>query len=271
MNDLPPADGLSDDTSPSADTVIQEKTPESASGVFFSAKSGESCESGPRHSADYAAFESAGLWRANALTTGQGPVCATGYAALDACLPGGGWSVAGLTEVLTATHGVGELGLIMPALAALTESQPGWVMWVAPPFLPNAPALQQWGLCPSRVLVIHPRTPRDVAWSAEQALTSDNCVAILLWSGIIDHARGNVSFVRLSRRLQLAATEHQCWVIAFREAQHQKSPTAAMLRLAIHRADDQCDVQLIKVRGGRPAMICGLDLHKPGRSTPEWR
>jgi hypothetical protein len=46
----------------------------------------------------------------------------TGFAALDAGLPGGGWPRHGLVEILTPRPGVGELYLLLPVLAALSRS-----------------------------------------------------------------------------------------------------------------------------------------------------
>src|SRR5438034_15002 len=48
----------------------------------------------------------------------------TGYPALDAGLPGGGWPRHGLVEILTPRVGVGELYLLLPALAALSRAAP---------------------------------------------------------------------------------------------------------------------------------------------------
>ncbi|MEL7310677.1 MAG: translesion DNA synthesis-associated protein ImuA [Pseudomonadota bacterium] len=226
--------------------TTKKQTPESSSGVFFSPE-------------QVSAFESAGLWRANALASAEGPVCPTGYEELDACLPGGGWNTAGLTELLTKTVGVGELRLLMPALSSLTSANPGWVMWIAPPFLPNAPALQQWQVAPSRMLVIHPRTPRDLAWATEQALTSDNCIAVLVWAHLLDRTKQRGGFQRLSRRLQLAASEHRCWAVAFRGFEQRQTPSAAVLRIALTVNEDQRDLELLKVRGGRPCTVRNFD------------
>ena len=44
---------------------------------------------------------------------------ASGLEALDAQLPGGGWPLGALTEILLQHHGIGELQLLMPALARL--------------------------------------------------------------------------------------------------------------------------------------------------------
>ena len=63
---------------------------------------------------------------------------------------GGGWPLGAVTEVFVEGYGVGELGLLMPALAALTKEDSAtpkkWIAWVAPPFVPYAPALQQHGV-----------------------------------------------------------------------------------------------------------------------------
>ena len=58
-----------------------------------------------------------GAARAHAL---HGPLCQPGFAALDRYLPGGGWPLGPLIEVFVERYGVGELSLLMPALAALT-------------------------------------------------------------------------------------------------------------------------------------------------------
>ena len=59
--------------------------------------------------------------------------------ALDARLPGGGWPASGLCEVLQAAPGVGELALVWPALARLSQRDRPIVL-VAPPS-PACPGL----------------------------------------------------------------------------------------------------------------------------------
>ncbi|HEU5177810.1 MAG TPA: damage-inducible protein, partial [Burkholderiales bacterium] len=73
---------------------------------------------------------------------GRAPQCAapavpTGFAALDSELPGGGWPSGALTEILGSQEGIGELQLILPALAALTRAGHRTV-WIAPPYVPYA-------------------------------------------------------------------------------------------------------------------------------------
>ena len=103
----------------------------------------------------------------------------TGFAALDAGLPGGGWPRHGLVEILTPQPGVGELYLLLPALAALSRATPArWCTWVSPPHEPFAPALEAHGVALDRMLIVRTHLP---LWAHEQALRSGACEVALAW------------------------------------------------------------------------------------------
>ena len=176
---------------------------------------------------------------------------ASGYPRLDQHLPGGGWPRHALTEILLDHYGTGELQLLMPALATLSqrddEEEPGWIAWIAPPFEPYPPALKQWGIRLSRVLIVRPKDDREALWAAEQALSSGNCAAVLLWSRSLDDAA--------SRRLQLAAERGQSWAIAFRSLRARYESSAAALRIRLATGQAGTDVNILKSRGGRPAVV----------------
>ena len=143
-------------------------------------------------------------WKARGLVRAREPVVATGWRRLDAELPGGGWPLGTLTELLLPRHGVGELSLLMPALRQLALSdpdQPRWLTWVAPPHELHAPALVQAGLPLSRLLLVRVPGSRERLWAAEQALSSKSCGAVLVWLAGADD--------RALRRLKLAAAEGQ--------------------------------------------------------------
>ena len=71
------------------------------------------------------------LWRARHLPNEPARSShATGFAALDDALHDGGWPAAGLMELLCAGHGIGELRLLMPALARLSQAEARWIVWV---------------------------------------------------------------------------------------------------------------------------------------------
>src|SRR3954471_11521924 len=104
----------------------------------------------------------------------------SGFAALDAELPGGGWPRQALTELLAEEAGIGELKLILPAIAALTGSGRRTV-WIAPPHIPYAPALAAAGGDLVNLLVVRAPQRRDALWAAEQALRSGSCHALAAW------------------------------------------------------------------------------------------
>ena len=182
---------------------------------------------------------------------------ATGYPRLDRHLPGGGWPQYALTEILLEHYGTGELKLLMPALARLSqagdgaedsaEDGSGWIAWIAPPFEPYPPALIQWGIDLAHVLIVRPKKTTEALWAAEQALTSGNCAAVLLWSESLDDSA--------SRRLQLAAEKGQSWAIAFRSLKALSQPSAAALRIKVIAGASGTDLGIVKSRGGRPAIV----------------
>ena len=189
------------------------------------------------------------LWRARHLPNEPGQSGhATGFAALDDALHDGGWPVAGLMELLCATHGIGELRLLMPALARLSQAEARWIVWVTPPCLPYAPALLEAGVMPGKVLLVRPQCQRDALWAAEKALKSGAACAVLAWL-----AEPSLE-VHALRRLQLAAQEGQAWGTLFRPAAAANRPSMAELRILVESERSQtCDrlaFSVLKRRGG---------------------
>jgi len=181
---------------------------------------------------------------------------ASGYPKLDRHLPGGGWPQNALTEILLEEYGTGELKLLMPALACLSQvndshssrnGEAGWIAWIAPPFEPYPPALVQWGINLSRVLIVRPKKATEVLWAAEQALSAGNCAAVLLWPDALSDSA--------SRRLQLAAEKGQSWAIAFRSLKALAQSSAAALRIKVVAGASGTDVGILKSRGGRPSVV----------------
>ena len=198
-------------------------------------------------------LENPRVWRGR--SQGQADAgLASGYEALDRHLPGGGWPQNSLTEILVEHYGVGELRLLMPALAYLSSgdidtvhNEPGWIAWVSPPFQPYPPALQQWGIDLSRMLIVRPKDDSEMLWSAEQALSSGTCAAVLLWPDKLSD--------QASRRLQLAAEKGASWAIAFRPPAARREPSAAALRIELLASHEGTRLSILKSRGGRPAVL----------------
>lgn len=192
------------------------------------------------------------LWRATDSLQAERGTLATGFAALDAALTGGGWPRDGLTEILGDTPGVGELRLLLPALAQLSQRQQRWVAWIAPPWMPYAPALAAAGVDVERILLIHPRQHQDLLWATEQALKSGTCSAVLSWPDPRHLRHADI------RRLQLAAREGGSWGLTFRPTAAAEQPSPAELRLQLEADPTVVDgsglrLHILKRRGGRPS------------------
>lgn len=195
------------------------------------------------------------LWAGAQFAAPSQPAVPTGYAALDAQLPGGGWPACGLTELLFDAPGSGEWRLLAPALRTQAAARP--VVCVAPPLQPYAPALLALGLPLQRIVWVTPpdasNAAADAAWALEQALRSGGCGTALWW--------GEASAPML-RRLHLAALEHGCllWVLRPPAARGQSSP--APLRLACRPvAHAGLSIDIFKRRG--PAQAAPLRLRLP--------
>ncbi len=178
------------------------------------------------------------------------PVWSTGRSALDARLPGGGWPAASLVEVLLETSGLGEIQLFLPALVQCqrrtAESSP-WLVWIAPPHEPYAPALAQQGIELGRLLVVRPASATEALWAAEQALSSGVCAAVLLWLQGTDD--------RWLRRLKLAAEEGGALGVLFRPERHRFESSPASLRMTVAQGERGIHLDLIKVQGGRSGPV----------------
>jgi protein ImuA len=205
------------------------------------------------------------LWRAGQLDRstavggdGAAQQCATGHAALDAELPGGGWPAAGLTELLLAAPGGGELRLLAPSLSERS------LLWIAPPFVPYAPALAALGIALDRLTVVTPDSAADAAWAAEQALRSGALGAVLWWEA--SSARVSTMPATL-RRLHLAAMEGRTPLFALRPAAVRAQSSPAPLRLMLEPAGaSQLAVDVFKRRG--PPLAAPLLLTLPGPALP---
>ncbi len=178
----------------------------------------------------------------------------TGFAELDARLPGGGWPFPALVESLSARCGLGEIGLLMPALRALQSAiadPPRAIAWLNPPFIPYAPALAEHGLNLQQQLVAGPLTPVQALWAMEQAMRSGACAAVLGWA---DRAS-----TQSLRRLKLAASEGGCLGVLFRSSSRRAQSSPASIRLALSRTAAGLQIELLKVQRGRPATLSLAD------------
>ena len=219
------------------------------------------------------------VWRADEMTRSKGAVVvATGSAVLDAQLPGGGWPVGAVVEILQAEkhprgnpHGSPHDGLngghcewrlLLPALVHVTLASSAAVVLVGAPHAPFAPGLAGQGLDPHRLLCINTATSASRLWATEQALRCKDVAAVLAW---LPQARPDQL-----RRLQMAAAEHTKLLFVMRPAQarHESSPAVLRLLASTQSGSDALLLHILKRRGppldqplllpARPARLAAL-------------
>jgi protein ImuA len=209
----------------------------------------------------------AAVWRADALAanTQAGSVLPTGHALLDAELPGGGWPVGALCEILQSHSAQSEWRLLLPALVAVQQgahlqevtgrrrlpSDTATVVLIGPPHVPFGPALAAQGLVLQQLVWVKAQTSAERLWAAEQALRCEAVAAVLAWLPQVQAAP--------LRRLHMAAQEHNKLLFVMRPAQAQRESSPAPLRLLLLGADhvgqvavpapEALHVQLLKRRG----------------------
>jgi hypothetical protein len=191
-----------------------------------------------------ALLERPDIWRGDSLSRAGARGIPSGFSGLDAELPGGGWPAGALTEVLPAHECIGELRLLGPVLAAL--SQRGlWLAWIAPPHLPYAPALSAAGIDIAKLVIVRTASAKETLWATEQALRSNACGAVLAW---LPKVRCAAKYAEL-RRLQIAAEGGRAPVFLFRSPEIASESSPAALRIALGTAGGGLAVRVLKRRG----------------------
>jgi hypothetical protein len=168
----------------------------------------------------------------------------TGHARLDARLPGGGWPLGAVTELISAQPGLGEFSLLLPTLTRMSE-QGQWIIMIDPPWIPYPASLHGHGLLLEQLLLVRTHQEKESLWACEQALSGGRSGAVLAWPE-------RISFTRL-RRLQLAAENSGKVAFLFRPENALDAASPAALRLQLE-ADAQrgTRVSVLKCRGSRP-------------------
>jgi protein ImuA len=200
------------------------------------------------------------LWRGSSLSTSAHPTLPSGFAALDAELPGGGWPTRAVVELLSPQAGVLEWRLLAPGLQAWWAAQalpsaapPGLrprkaapgatlrsLLLINPPHTPHLPGLQALGLPPSALIWVSAGAPAEALWAAEQAIKSR--VAVLAW---LPEARPEQI-----RRLQVSALSSDAPTFLMRPERAGQQSSAAPLRLVVKPGEGwDLQVHLLKRRG----------------------
>lgn len=201
-------------------------------------------------------LQNAAIWRGSEASSTPVPAIASGFGALDEKL--GGWPQAALVELIPQREGVGELSILLPALAKLSAEH-RWIAFVNPPYIPYAPAFAAASLDLAQIVVIRTRGNADTLWSMEQSLRSGACSAVLAWPGFLTE--------QAIRRLQLAAETGRTLGICFAAcgAPVRTSPVPYRLRIDAHPGGAR--LEILKRRGGGISMPILLPLDHAGKTA----
>lgn len=178
------------------------------------------------------------------------PTISSGYEAIDLALPGGGWPLGVVNELVPLADGIGELSLVLPALQRAAAEPP--IVLVSPPSIPLAPSLHRAGLPLKRLVWVEAADDEDARWAAEQILREGVAAAALIWTS----AQGDLPL----RRLQLAAQGQSTLAFVYRPAATLRYPSPSAVRLALHPAAGALRIQVLRARGGRDgaSILCPL-------------
>jgi protein ImuA len=192
------------------------------------------------------------VWRALELGQGESRTLPSGHALLDSHLPGGGWPVGSLVEILQAEPGRHAWQLLLPVLAQGVQAQAGPVVLVQTPYPPFGPGLAAQGLPAERLLSVSAPQAAARLWATEQALRCADVLAVLAW---LPQARSPEL-----QRLHLAAHQHDKLLFVFRQERVRDQASPARLRLLLQGTHEvqHMQVHILKRRG--PPLLCPLTL-----------
>jgi protein ImuA len=189
------------------------------------------------------------VWRGRELAQAQERTLPTGHALLDAQLPGSGWPLGNLIEILQREAQQHVWQLAGPALAEAMRRTRDPAVLVHPPYQPFGPALGEQGIVAEQLLCVQADPPAARLWATEQALRCADVSAVIAW---LPRARAEDL-----RRLHLCAQGGEKLLLVFRgvDARGQSSP--ARVRLLV-QGSDPMEVLILKRRG--PPLLQPLHL-----------
>jgi protein ImuA len=216
------------------------------------------------------------LWRASQLARSRTRCVDTGHPALSNQLPGGGWPVGTLVDLLVQQPGVGEMRLLAPALATVAARR---VVLLTPPHVPQALSLAALGLAPQSVLWLRADRTADALWAAEHVLRSASCGALLFWPGQ-SWSSARQQHVRADslRRLHLSAQQGETLFFNIRPLGSEIDASPAPLRLSVRPAPGGIDIGFVKRQGPHrdEPLFLPMQFHQTRvlqpqhRTLPEW-
>ena len=184
-------------------------------------------------------LHNAAIWRGSERSRAESAVIASGFETFDETL--GGWPLGALVEIIARREGIGEISVLLPALARLSRDE-RWIALINPPYIPYAPALFHAGIDLAKLVVIRAAGTADTLWSMEQTLRSGTCSAVLGWPAAMTE--------KAIRRLQLATGTGRTLGVYFTQPGAIPRTSPVPYRLQIDGTIDSIRVEVLKRRGG---------------------
>lgn len=198
------------------------------------------------------------VWRGDELGRPAAITWPTGFDALDAELPGGGWPGFALTELMMTEVGALEFRLFGPVLGRVAAGG-GRIVLVGPPRPLHAPGLLLHGIPTDALIWVCAETAAERLWATEQLLKAGSCGAVLAW---LPQARPDQL-----RRLQVHAAASAAPALLCRPARAAQESSAAPLRLRARAGQGwQLQVDVLKRKG--PPLVSTLTLSAPPAGLP---
>lgn len=185
----------------------------------------------------------AALWRGDRLGAPVAATLSSGFAALDAVLPGGGWPCHAVSEILAPQSGMLEWRLLGPLLRQVCAGGRSVVL-VGPPRPPHPPGLRWEGISERQLVWVQTETPAERLWATEQLVRANACGAVIAW---LPQVRAEQV-----RRLQVLAAGCTGPVFLCRPASAAQESSAAPLRLLARVGPDWALLVDVFKRKGPP-------------------
>ena len=181
------------------------------------------------------------IWRGHSQVFIRDTGVTTGYAPLDQALKDKGWPQGGLIELCSPNYDC-DWWLLHPGLIKSTEDG-SYMVLVAPPYVPYAPALRQIGIPLEQLLVVTPNSKADLIACMVEFGQSPACRGLLAWQQGF-----NLSYTEL-RKIHLACSEQAGLYALFRHQRHIRESSPASLRLSLTLMPDNLQIQIFKQKG----------------------
>lgn len=191
------------------------------------------------------------VWRVEDLASEE-RVISSGHSALDPELPGGGWPIGSMIELLQQRSGQHLWQLLLPCLAQAVALQTGPVVLVGAPYQPFGPCLKAQGLPADRLLCVRADKNTTCLWAAEQSLRCAEVAAVLAW---LPQAKNEEL-----RRLHMAAQQHDRLLFVMRGVNARQQASPARLRLELGGVDT-LEIRILKRRGPPLESVLSLPAH----------